>query len=196
MINERKVNLIDRKRFLLVFRLIFVLFLLVLLLNGIHITLSRYESGAKSSADAKIAFFITDVGSYEQSISLTGMVPSATNYQYKFLVKNNDGTDRCQVNLKYTIDFKMTTNLPLSVQIVDENDANVVSSDEVIQDANNVYYHEYHCNQAFNFGYVVNETDVYTLIVNFPEQYKNYPTEYQSLVDMFTITINAEQVVS
>ena len=73
-------DMFDKKRFFSVFKIIFLLLLFILAINSLDITYSRYESGAISNAKAKVAFYVMESGTYEQSISLSDIIPSDDEY--------------------------------------------------------------------------------------------------------------------
>ena len=109
----------DKKRFLLVTKLIFVFFAIIGIINIVGRTYSRYESNIDLTAGANIAFFVVNQGTYESSISLTGLTPSNNPTYYTFYVANyDDENKRADVDLKYTIAFETTTNLPLQYEII------------------------------------------------------------------------------
>lgn len=193
-------DIFDKNRFLSVFRIIVLLLLFVFAINSLNITYSRYESGAISNAKAKVAFYIIEQGTYEQSISLSNMIPSDNAYIYPITVSNYNSSDRSKVSLNYSIEFKATTNLPLEFIIVnsetyDESSLNIITSDIYFQDNGGMYYRKLLTNQMYTLSHTSDQVDTYILVVKFPIQYKNNPESYQSLIDLFTIRINAEQVV-
>lgn len=193
-------DMFDKKRFFSVFKMIFLLLLFILAINSLDITYSRYESGAISNAKAKVAFYVVEPGTYEQSISLSGIIPSDDVYLYTFTIQNYKGTNRTKVNMNYQVEFKSTTNLPLEFLIIEgdtysESSLNIIENDSYIQDENGMYYRKLLTNQTYRLSHESDEVDTYTLVVRFPTQYKDSPEDYQSLIDLFTITINAEQVV-
>ena len=72
----------DKKRFMLVSEIIFVFGAMVLIINIIGRTYTRYESRVDVFAQANIAFFVVDQGTYENSISLNELIPSNTSKYY------------------------------------------------------------------------------------------------------------------
>lgn len=194
-------SVFDKKRFMFIFRLIIIFAVFTISINMINLAYSRFETNALSSAEAKVAFFVVKAGRQENTITLSGLVPSDTPYIYNFQVSNYNLSGRTNVNLRYTVKFTTTTNIPLSYKVLRNQDysasaTNIITSDNLYQDANSVYYHDYFDSATYNFGYTANQTDNYVLVVNFPSQYKNSPDDYQGLIDLFTITINAEQVTN
>lgn len=189
----------DTQRFIFVGKIIFILFACVMIFNLVDKANSRYESNATVSAEASVAFFVIDQGTYEGSISLTGLEPSTSPFYYTFYVRNyDDAGHRTDVNLQYDIRFETTTNLPLTYEIIRNQSfsgsyTNLLTSFTTRQDDNNVFYKTSNNLGTFNFGFANNQTDQYTIKVNFPISYKDHP-EYQGTIEIFSIIINATQV--
>lgn len=189
----------DTQRLIYVGKIILILFLFVVIYNLVDKTNSRYESEANVSAEASVAFFVIDQGTYEGSISLTGLEPSNNPFYYTFYVRNYDDEGyRTDVNLTYDIKVETTTNLPLTYEIIrnqsfNGNYTNLLTSFTTRQDENNVFYKTSNILGTYNLGFSANQADQYTIKVNFPLSYKNYP-EYQGTVELFSIIINATQV--
>lgn len=189
----------DTQRFVFVGKIIFILFACVMIFNLVDKANSRYESNATVSAEASVAFFVVDQGTYEGSISLTGLEPSTNPFYYTFYVQNFDvDGHRTDVNLQYDIRFETTTNLPLTYEIIRNQSfngtyTNLLNSFTTRQDDNNVFYKTSNNLGTFNFGYASNQIDQYTIKVNFPISYKDHP-EYQGTIEIFSIIINATQV--
>jgi len=191
---------IDKKRFIFVGKIIFIFVALVIIVNVMGETYTRYESEVDLSAEAATAFFVVDQGTYESSISLTGLIPSLEPLYYKFYVANYDTNNhKTNVDLTYTIKFETTTNLPLTYEIVrnetfNGNYTNIIQNSSVRQDDNGVYYNVFTNNNTYSFGHSQRELDEYTLKVIFPESYKDYPDSYQGVIELFSIIIDATQV--
>ncbi|MBP5683676.1 MAG: hypothetical protein J6X02_00280 [Bacilli bacterium] len=189
----------DTQRFIIVGKIIFILLACVIIYNLVDKTNSRYESNATISAEASVAFFVVDQGTYEGSISLDGLEPSTSPFYYTFYVRNyNDSGYRTDVNLQYDIRIETTTNLPLTYEIIRNQSFNgaynnLLSSFTTRQDANDVYYKTSNILGTYDFGFASNQVDQYTIKVNFPISYKDHP-EYQGSIEIFSIIINARQV--
>ena len=156
---------IDKKRFISVGKIIFIFVAIVIIVNVMGETYTRYESEVDLSANAATAFFVVDQGTYESSISLTGLVPSTQPLYYKFYVANYDDQDhRTNVDLTYKIKFETTTNLPLQYEIVRNqefsgNYTNIIQSSTIRQDDNGVYYNVFTNNNTYSFGHSQKELD-------------------------------------
>lgn len=185
---------INKTKFLFFFKYIAIFILVVFIINIMEITYSKYSSSAKGDAVANIAFFIVDVGTYENTISLNNLEPSNNDYIYKFTVNNFKNNKRTNVKLDYNLEFVTTTNLPLTYKIYKEGTNNIITSNEIIQDGD-MYFNKLSTNEAGSFSYEENQTEEYTLVVNFPITYNDKPDEYQGLIDSFMIKINATQRV-
>lgn len=185
---------INKTKFLFFFKYIAIFLLVVFIINIMEITYSKYSSSANGDAAANIAFFIVDVGTYENTITLNNLEPSNNDYIYKFTVNNFKNNKRTNVKLDYNIEFVTTTNLPLTYKIYKEGTNNIITSNEIIQDGD-MYFNKLSTNEAGSFSYEENQTEEYTLVVNFPITYNDKPDEYQGLIDSFMIKINATQRV-
>ena len=95
-------------------KIIIIFVLLIILVLVLKTTLARYSSSGKSEANVDVAFYLLKEQTLSQTIALEEMQPSDDIYTYTFSVANNDGTDRTETALKYTIAIRMTTNLPLT----------------------------------------------------------------------------------
>jgi hypothetical protein len=193
-------SLFDKERFMFVLRIILIFLAIVIAFNLINFTYSKFASGANSNAKADIAFFVVDVGNYSNTLELKGLTPSDTPYLYHIDVSNFKDNKKANVNLTYTINFTATTNLPLTYQIVRNENygvgaTNIITKDQISTDVNGVYYRNLSTDQIYSFSYDQNHTDNYTLVVNFPSSYSNNPDAYQNLIDLFSVTIEAKQVV-
>lgn len=189
---------IDSKKFKLAFKLTISVLILVLVVNIIDITYSRYQSNANMSVEANIALFLVDAGTYSGSITLEGLVPSNEPHIYKIIVKNHNDDVRTDVDLTYKIKFETTTNLPLRFEVYKDEDfsdsaTDILTASSYRQDGD-VYYKIYENSDRYEFHYNEDEEDVYTVVVYYPEEYKNYPDQYQGKVELLTVIIDAEQV--
>ena len=192
-------KIFDKERFFFVLKIILVFAVAVVIYNLVNPSFSKYSSETDVSANASVAFFITDIGTYEESIALEELVPSTTPFYYTFYVANYNEDNRSKVTLDYTISFESTTNLPLSYRVVRNetfdtpNFSNIITSSNIIQDSNGVYYNHMDTNVNSRFNYYENSIDSYVLEVTFPENYKNNPNAYQGKIELFSVIINATQ---
>lgn len=191
----------DKKRFLFVAKVIFIFISIAAIINLVGTTYTKYESNVDLNANANVAFFIIDQGTYESTIALDGLVPSTDPIYYTFYVANHKNGKRTKVDMNYRIKFETTTNLPLTYEIIRNQTfegahTNIIDSATVRQDDNDVYYRVFTDNDTYTFNHNANIVDQYVLKVVFPASYKNYPDLYQGVVELFSIIIDAEQITS
>ena len=189
----------DKKRFMFVTKIVFIFVALVIIVRVVGRTYTRYESNVDINANANVAFFIIDQGTYESTIALDGLVPSADPIYYTFYVANYKDSKRTKVDMDYNIKFETTTNLPLTYEIIRNQTfqgphTNIIDTNTVRQDTNNVYYRVFTDNDTYSFTHNSNQVDEYVLKVVFPASYKDYPDLYQGVIELFSIIIDAHQV--
>lgn len=186
----------DKKRLRMSLKLSFVFIVLIVVINIIGTTYTRYETSAELNAKANIAYFILDSGNYTNTISLDGLTPSEDVHNFVINVSNFKDSKRADVNIEYTITLEATTNIPLSFQLLKNESGtptDVISTTSYYQDGD-MYIKEMTSDTTFTMNYDSNITHQFTLAVTFPEIYKNMPNNYQGKIDLLTVTIHAEQV--
>ena len=171
--------------------------LLIVIISTFEFTQARYETDTEVRLEPDLAFFIADVESQTGQIKLEGMLPASAPYLYTFNVSNFKDNKKANVDLKYSIEIITTTNMPLNYRVYKGNNmtSNKVSNEYFDTDENGLYYHHLIINYIYTFTYNTKQTDVYTLWVEFPVEYKIYPKEYAGIIDLVDIKINAEQVI-
>ena len=193
-------KIFDKERFFFIFKIILILGIIVFIYNIVGPSFSKYSSETDVDVSANVAFFIRDVGTYEESIALEGLVPSSDKFYYTFYVRNYNDENRSKVTLDYTISFETTTNLPLSYRVVrnetfnSANYTNIITSSNIIQNSDGVYFNHMDTNVNSRFNYYEDSMDSYVLEVTFPEMYKNDPNAYQGKIELFSVIVNATQV--
>lgn len=174
-----------------------IVMLLIITIAAFDLTQARYETATEVRIEPDLAFFIVDVESQTGQIKLESMLPSTTPYLYTFNVSNFKDTKKANVDLKYSIEIITTTNMPLNYKVYKGTNMtnNKVSNDYFVTDDNGMYYRHLVIDDISYFNFNQKQTDVYTLWVEYPIEYKAYPKEYAGIIDLVDIKINAEQVV-
>lgn len=174
-------------------KVILIFVMLVILVLCIKGTLARYSSSGESSANVDVAFYLLKEQELSQTIALEEMMPSDDVYIYTFSVANNDGTDRTETALKYTIAIRMTTNLPLTYELyMNDGTENLFSGYTTEQDGDGTYFKTITSTEE-EFGFEANEQNTYKLQVKFPKEYNS--VEYQGIIEALEIKVNSEQIV-
>lgn len=192
-------SLFDSKRFFGGLKVIGVVIAFILTIKVVGVVYSRYESNISVYSEAKVAYFITKQGTVSGSITLDDLVPRDDVYIYPINVYNYDDSKVADVNLKYTIEFETTTNIPITFDVICNetysSDYNSVIDDiSYVQDGD-MYYKKYVDNTEYVFNYNEKQMNQYTIVVKFPSEYKDYPDLYQGKIDLIKVTIKAVQLV-
>lgn len=174
-------------------KIIIIFVLVVILILTIKGTLARYSSSGKSEANVDVAFYLVKEQTLSQTIALEEIMPSDNVYTYTFSVANNDGTNRTETALKYTIAIRMTTNLPLTYSLyVNDGTENLFEGYTTEQDEHGTYFKTITSSEN-TFGFETNEQNTYKLEVRFPKEYNS--VEYQGIIEALEIKVNSQQIV-
>lgn len=187
----------EKKRLLIVVTGLFLLIILVI--NLFQIAYASYESEAKLNANINKALYILEEGGMNFNIDLNKIEPSDKPYIYKFSISNYKGNKHSQVDIEYKIDFKTTTNLPLTYELYrnenydDVGAKNLFNTAKLTQDTDGAWYNTLEGKEKYIFPYVENKTDIYTLVIHFPKEYKTN-TEYADNIENIEVGIKSNQV--
>lgn len=183
-----------RKAKLMYIRFVLLVILAIVAISLIRNSIAKYKSNAKSSADVDLAFYMFKEQDISQDLKLESILPREEPYEYTFSVSNNDGTDRTETAIHYTIEFKTTTNLPLNFKVYNSEDlsTDLVESTETKADDDGTYF-KYIKVAGGNLGFEQDETITYKLNVEFPKEYNL--SQYEGIVEYVKITIKSTQRV-
>ena len=190
--------MIDIKKFLKYNRLTIAIIILAILLFIVPITYSRFQSTRTPNAEIDTAFYIIDSNYETKSVHLDDLVPSATPYTYNFTVANNNGTDRAETDIEYTIEITSTTNLPLTYALylnqeyTDEDSTNIIINDTTQPDEYGTYFKKM-VTESKKFSHLKDESNSYQMTVVFPKEYEYF--EYQGIIEGISITVKSKQVI-
>ena len=193
------LNKIDEKKFWKIFRIVVIALLFVTIISYGGFTLSKYVSDLDVNVSPNVAFFVTDIGTYEDRIELGELLPSNTPYTYVINVSNFEDDRRINVNLEYEIEFITTTNLPLNFKVyrntLNYTGSGIMTKSEITNDSDGMYFKTLSNDEKYEFTYSGNQTDSYTLWVEFPEVYKNNPDSYEGVIELVEVKVVAKQIV-
>ena len=189
----------DRRKLLRSNKLTIAIILLAVILTLIPIAYSKLFSKNDSDAKIETAFYILNADYYEKNIHLDNIVPSEIPYVYTFKVSNNDGTNRVETKLEYTLKIVTTTNLPLSYKLYmnedynNENSTNIIINDTIAKTSEDGAYFKTMETNKQTFGFTTDEENIYHLVITFPKEYDSF--EYQDIVEGITINIESKQII-
>lgn len=187
----------EKKRFLIVILVMFIL--MVVAIKLLQIAYASYESQAKLNANIDKALYILETGGMNFNIDLDKIEPSSKPYIYKFSIANFEGNRHSDVDIEYQINITTTTNLPLVYELYrnenydDENATNLFENVTTKQDVDGAWYNYLEGKEKYLFLYEEDKTDIYTLVVYFPETNKT-TTEYADNLENIEIEIKSNQV--
>ena len=190
--------MIDIKKFLKYNRLTIAIIILAILLFIEPITYSRFQSTRTPNTEIETAFYIIDSNYETKSVHLDDLVPSDTPYTYNFTVANNNGTDRAETDIEYTIEITSTTNLPLTYALylnqeyTDEDSTNIIINDTTQPDEYGTYFKKM-VTESKKFSHLKDESNSYQMTVVFPKEYEDF--EYQGIIEGIIITVKSKQVI-
>ena len=187
----------EKKRFLIVILVMFIL--IVVAIKILQIAYASYESQAKLNANIDKALYILKTGGMNFNIDLDKIEPSGKPYIYKFSISNFDGNRHSDVDIEYQMNITTTTNLPLTYELYrnenydDENATNLFENMKTKQDVDGAWYNYLEGQEKYLFPYEEDKTDIYTLVVYFPESNKT-TTEYADNLENIEVEIKSNQV--
>lgn len=158
---------------------------------------SRYESEGASNANVDIAFYLLKEDFKDMTLNLTKIFPRNDAYIYTFSIGNQDGKNTAEIDMTYDLTLRTTTNLPLTYELYMNQDygengaTNIIETNEVKQDEDGTYFRNITTKEE-ELLYKEPKTNVYTLVVHFPENYNR--EEYQDIIEMLEITVDSRQL--
>ncbi len=187
-----------RKGSINIFRILFLIFLFLLLVILLPMSYSRYESKATSNVNTGVAHYILNPGYQYINVKIPNLVPKDEPYIYNFSISNFKDGVRTETLMEYDLMVKTTTNLQLDYKLyMNENyqnssSTNIIVENNIIQDSYGTYFKEMKTNKNY-FTYLYNETNNYTLLIYFPKTFVNY--KYQDILESIFIVIESKQVI-
>ena len=160
-------------------------------------TLSMYSSDGEGDADVDIAYSLLHADSLSSTIRLENIVPSDDYQNYDFVIRNYEDDDAgnhniIDVNMKYYVDIKATTNLPIEYILYDDKGTMLAKNTDILEDEYATKWFELRSKEyvaTFNADYA----QKFTLSYRLPAEYKD--SKYQDIAELIILKIHAEQVI-
>ena len=194
--NNNSVELKKKKRILKA-----TLILVLVLLLGFFFAQSyaKYESSVKLSSNVDKAIYLLKDQKLTFNIDPNAIVPNDNPSTYTFTVSNFDGNNDGDINIRYYIQLKTTTNLPITVKLLRNESysasaTNIAQGYTLEQDEDGAWYKLYTPTPTYEFQYSTRRTDTYVLVVEYPEVYKTY-LDYAGVPENIEVAIYSEQKV-
>ncbi len=180
-------------------KLVILILCLIIVIRIFMLVLSKYESQANANANVDIAFYLLKEDYKTMTLNLASLFPQNNAYVYTFSIGNQDGTKTAEIDLKYDLTLRTTTNLPLTYDLYMNEEYNQAGAESIIKtntidkDEDGTYFRTM-TTETQNLEYKNPKTNIYQLVIYFPE---NYNTEnYQNIIEALEITVNSEQVTN
>lgn len=183
-----------RKNKLIRIKFAFFVILIAGIMALIGSSIARYSSRGKSNATLDLAYYLFKEESISKELKLESILPRETPYEYTFLVANNDGENRTDVAIEYTMEIRTTTNLPLTYKVynTDDETKDLASGTETKQDEDGTYFKHIFVSGG-EFGHSKNEEHTYKIQVIFPKEYNL--SAYEGIGEYVQITVHSNQKV-
>lgn len=189
----------SKNKKLLIAKLIILIICVILVARIFALVLSRYESNTNSNANVDIAFYLLKEDYKQMTLNLGTILPKNEKYVYTFSIGNEEGSKVAEVDLRYNLKIRTTTNLPLTYELYRDQDydnpnsANIIRTNEVTKDEDGTSFRNIRTDEVL-LRYKEPETNTYYLVVNFPENYNE--KKYQDIIEMIEISVDAKQVIN
>ena len=189
----------EKIRFLLFALILFLVFFLAKYLLGM--AFARYEVRAMINSNIDKALYIFEDEKLSFNLEPEGIIPSNDPYVYKFSVSNFNTTKESDVDISYTIQVRTTTNLPITISMYRNELHTAVGATnifnggaQIAQDTDSAWYRVYSSGTAYQMSYQNHTTDIYTMVISFPESYANNPV-YANSIESIEVTIDSQQII-
>lgn len=187
----------DKKRVRLYIKFTILLLCLFIVIRMFTLTVSRFQSKTNSNPNIDIAFYLLKEEYKSMQLNLGTIIPRSEPYIYYFSISNTDGVNTAEVNMNYNVKIKTTTNLPLSYALYLEDsetneEINIITNNKVEKDEYDTYFRILETEDRI-FYYTKPETNVYKLVITFPEIYNTI--EYQNIIESVEILVDAKQII-
>lgn len=188
----------SKKRFIIFLCIILSAYLVgIILFKTVYAT---YESRAKLTSNIDQALYIFNDTKLDFNIDTLKIIPSNDSYTYKFSVANYTTTKHSDVDLVYNVKVTTTTNLPLTYRLYrnenynEQGATNILDTNTVRTDTDGSWYNVMIASTNYNFYYNQDNTDIYTLVIDFPKSYAS-DTTYADNIDSIQIELDSRQVI-
>ncbi|OKZ56412.1 MAG: hypothetical protein BHV99_05550 [Clostridium sp. 26_21] len=162
----------------------------------VTLVLSKYESEAKSTANVDVAFYLINEDYKTMTLNLESIFPQNDAYIYNFSVGNIEKNKTAEIDIIYNLTIRTTTNLPLTFELyemIGTGKKNIIKTNTIEQDEYGTYFRKI-TTDSEELYYKQPKTNLYQLIVSFPENYNT--TNYQNILDVLEINVDSQQMTS
>lgn len=178
-------------------KLVLLVLCLLIIARIFVLVLSKYESISNSYANVGIAFYLLKEDYKSMTINLASILPQDDVYVFDFTIGNQNGDEVAEVDIKYVLSLRTTTNLPLTYELymneqyTSNNAKNIIKENTVAYDEYGTYFRTITTDEIY-LSYKERTTNSYQLVVHFPANYNK--ESYQDIIELIEINVDAQQV--
>lgn len=189
----------NKKTKLLYTKMVILIICFLIVMQLFSLVLSKYESIINSNAMIDVAFYLLEEDYQQMTTHLPTIYPKNGVFIYTFSVGNQRGQEIAETDITYDLTLRTTTNLPLTYELYmnetyeQEGAIDIIKQNLVERDECGTYFRTM-TTDSITLSYETGTTNIYELVVEFPENYKE--EDYQDIIEMLEITIDAKQVIS
>lgn len=180
----------SRKNKILLKKVIILILCILILIRIITLVMSRYETTADSEANIDTAFYILNEDYQEMTLNLDSLLPSSNPYTYVFTISNEKDGHIAETDLEYKLKLRTTTNLPLTFELLENNNEIIDLTTKTEQDDDGTYFRTIELGSRY-FKHSNESINTYTLVVNFSEDYSSI--DYQDVIELIEISVDSTQ---
>ena len=189
--------MIDKKRLLLMFKIMLFLLILVVGFVIIPFTISKYQADGNGLINSNIAFYLLKEGYYVESVKLSDVDLDNSPYVLNFSVSNRKNNKVSDVDIEYVVKVITTTNLPFTYKLYEnedyDNGTNLISSGNTVvaRDSDGTYFQTFSLNSEVLY-YTNPSVNNYTLLIYFGDL---TDAKYQDVIESVRIVVDSRQVI-
>jgi hypothetical protein len=186
--------MIDKRKIRLYKKLVILIICFFILIRIFALTLSKYESTTSSDANIDIAFYVLNEDYQAMTLNLDSLFPQDELYEYTFSISNEKDGHVAETNLKYNLQIRTTTNLPLSFKLyMNDGNEDIITESKIVQedDGYDTYFLKMSTEEQY-FFYDTAKTNTYKLTIEFPAKYNT--VDYQDIIEALEINVASEQI--
>ena len=190
------MNRFNKSRLIISGVLLILVVVLIIFISLDIFTYSKYEKQVTSNNDLSTAIYLLDDKYQTITVKIPDVIPSNNQYTYTFSVSNFKNDLHCDTNLEYIVHIRTTTNLRIDYELYDTLDiddaTSIIATNNVVLDSDGTYFRHIYTNKN-TMLYSEDKTDYYTLLLNFPIDYKD--SKYSGVPEVIEINIESRQIL-
>ena len=181
-----------KKSIILLKKVIVLIICLLIVIRIITLIMARYESSSNSEANIDTAFYILNDDYQQMTLNLDSIIPGSEPYTYTFSISNEKDGHITETDMEYNLKIRTTTNLPLTYQLLENENTIDDFTNEVDKDGDGTYFRTMKVGPRY-YKHSISGTNTYKLIVNFPEDFTDI--NYQDIIELIEISVSSTQTI-